>query len=108
MESSRRIWMSVADTFLVSGNSFNAVWFPVDSGVEMSHYKIPLQASPFFPHPLWRACSQARGGVLNKVLYREALPQYLTPYLLNIIIYRKGTTFVYLSLTDGTPFTNLV
>ena len=43
--------MSTADTFLVSGHSFNAAWFPAASGVEISLLKIPLQTSPFFLLP---------------------------------------------------------
>ena len=48
------------------------------------------------------------GGVLNKCLYREALPRGPTPYLLYTIFYKKGTPFVYLLLTNSTPFTYLV
>ena len=48
-------------------------------------------------------------GVLNKCLYRESpsnpLPQ-LT--LLYTIFHEKGTPFVHLFLTNGTPFTYLV
>ena len=44
---------------------------------------------------------------LNKVLYGEALPKVQPLNLLYItILDRKGTSFVYHLLTNGTPFTN--
>ena len=46
-----------------------------------------------------------QGGVLNKCLHGEALPRGQTPYLLHIIFHDKGTPFVFLLLTNGTPFT---
>ena len=49
-----------------------------------------------------------RGGVLNKFLYREALPEVQPLTLLYTIFHEKGTSFVYLLLTNGTPFTDLV
>ena len=52
--------------------------------------------------------SPGGGGVLNKCLYREALPRGPTPYLLYTIFYKKGTPFVYLLFTNGTPYTYLV
>ena len=41
----------MADTFLVSGNSFHAFRFPAVSRVEMKVYERSLQAPPFFPWP---------------------------------------------------------
>ena len=54
--------MSTADTFLVSGNSFNAAWFLAASWVEMSLLKIPLQTSPFFLLP-----SHPRGELAHRI-----------------------------------------
>ena len=48
------------------------------------------------------------GGVLNKCLYRKALPRGLIFYVLYTIFYKKGTPFVYLLLTNSSPFTYLV
>ena len=48
------------------------------------------------------------GGVLKKCLYRKALPRGPTPYLLYTIFYKKGTSFVYLLFTNGSPYTHLV
>ena len=47
-------------------------------------------------------------GVLDKCLYREAPPRGPTPYPVYTIFHEKGTPFVYLLLTNGTPFTYLV
>ena len=55
-----------------------------------------------------------QGEVLNKCLYVEAPSRGPTPYpyLLRTIFYEnlseKGTPFVYLLLTNGTPFPYLV
>ena len=48
------------------------------------------------------------GGVLKKVLYREALPRGPTPYSFIYHFFRKGTPFAYLLLEKGTPFTYLL
>ena len=45
------------------------------------------------------------GGVLNKCLHEEAPPLGPTSYPLHTIFHDKGTPFVYLLLTNGTPFT---
>ena len=58
-----------------------------------------------------QGCRGAGGqgaGVLTKVLYREAYPQGIAPYVLHTIFDKKGTSFGYLLLKNGTPFTNLV
>ena len=47
------------------------------------------------------------GGVLNKVLYREARPRGPTPYPFIYHFGRKGTPFIYLLSIKGTPFTCL-
>ena len=48
-------------------------------------------------------------GLLNKCLYGEAPPRLVQPLTLSYtIIHKKGTPFVYLLLTNGTPFTYLV
>ena len=47
-------------------------------------------------------------GVLNKCLYGEAPPDVQPLTLLYILFSRKGTRFVDLLLTNGTPFTYLV
>ena len=47
-------------------------------------------------------------GVLDKCLDREASPRGPTPYPLYTIFHEKGNPFVYLLLTNGTPFTYLV
>ena len=54
------------------------------------------------------------GGVLNKVLYGEALPRVPNPYPFNTIFDRKGTPFAYLpskivplSYTYGATFSKL-
>ena len=41
------------------------------------------------------------GGILTKVLYREALPQGPTPYLLYSIFDRNDSPLVYFPLTNG-------
>ena len=48
------------------------------------------------------------GGVLNQCLYGEAPPRVLPLTLLYTIFPEKCTPFVYLLLTNGTPFTYLV
>ena len=50
------------------------------------------------------------GGGLKKCLYKEAPPPpEVQPFtLLCTIFQEKGTPFVYLLLTNGTPFTYLV
>ena len=44
------------------------------------------------------------GGVLNKVLYREALPRGPTPYPFTYHFGRKDTPFIYLLLKKRYPF----
>ena len=45
-------------------------------------------------------------GLLNKCLYGEAPLRLVKPLTLSYtIIHEKGTPFVYLLLTNGTPFT---
>ena len=46
--------------------------------------------------------------VLNKCLYGEAPPRDPTPYTFIIIFHVKGTPFVYLVLTNGITFTDLI
>ena len=46
--------------------------------------------------------------VPSKVLYGEGLPKVEPLTLFNTIFHRKGNPFVYLLLTNGTPFTYLV
>ena len=46
--------------------------------------------------------------VLNKCLYGEAPPRDPTPYTFTTIFYVKGTPFVYLLLTNGISFTDLI
>ena len=48
------------------------------------------------------------GGVLNKCLYGKAPPPDPTLYLFLHQFPRRGIPFVYLLLTNGTPFTYLV
>ena len=48
------------------------------------------------------------GGVIKKVLYREAAPRGPTPYPFIYHFFRKGTPFVYLLLEKGTPFIYLL
>ena len=53
----------------------------------------------------WFRCGE---GVLTKVLYREAPPRGLAPYLLYSIFDRNDSPFVYFPLTNGsTPLTYL-
>ena len=61
--------------------------------------------SPFFLPPQHPACP---GGVLKKVLYREAPPRGPTPYPFIYHFFRKGTPFVYLLLEKGIPFIYLL
>ena len=48
------------------------------------------------------------GGVLNKFLYGELRPEVQLITLLYTIFHEKGAPFVYLPLTNGTPFIYLV
>ena len=51
---------------------------------------------------------EAGGGVLTKVIYEEAPPWGLTPYLLYSIFDGNDSLFVYFPLTNGsTPLTYL-
>ena len=46
--------------------------------------------------------------VLNKCLYGEAPPRDPTPYTFTTIFHVKGTPSVYLLLTNGISFTDLI
>ena len=48
------------------------------------------------------------GGVLNKFYTGRLRPRVCPLTLLYTILDRKGTSFVHLLLTNGTPFTYLV
>ena len=53
----------------------------------------------------WVECVEFPPGVLNRILCGEAPPRNPTPYI--TLFDRKGYPFVYLLLTNGTPFTSL-
>ena len=53
-------------------------------------------------------CGFIPGGVLNKFLYGEAPPEVQSLILLYTIFHEKGPPFVYLLLTNGSPFKYLV
>ena len=62
----------------------------------------------YFEHGPWAESGGGGGGegwVFKKVFYGEVHPEEVQPLtLLYTIFNRKGTPFVYLLLTNGTPF----
>ena len=56
----------------------------------------------------WPPPGGGGGGVLNKFYTGRLRPRVRPLTLLYTILDRKGTSFVHLLLTNGTPFTYLV
>ena len=54
-----------------------------------------------------RCPGMGSGGIFNLILYGEAPPRLQPLTFLYTIYYEKGTPFVYLLLTNGTPFTKI-
>ena len=73
-------------------------------------FKVRLSAKPFVIHVTSvERVQPGERGVLNKRLYGKAPPEVQPLALLyTMIFHEKCTSFVYLLLTNGTPFTYFV
>ena len=99
----------IAGYLRIKSSPNNAIWFIKTHFLEAIKYfrlsigAIVLFNSKFLP---LRALKTLR--VLKNFSYRQAPPLSPAPTVLYTIFHEKGTPFVYLLLTNGTPFKYLV